>query len=349
MQQWNFNLQRELPGNIYVDAAYAGSKGTHLPIGGYQLNQLPTQYLSLGQQLSQLVPNPFFGLINQGGLTAPTVTRGQLLRPYPQFTGLGLQIQAVGTSIYHSFQLKAQRRFASGGSILVAYTNAKLITAGADTHTGWLETDGGSSGFQDYNNFRAERSVSSFDVPQRLVASFAWDVPVGRGKRYLSGPGGATGKIVSGWGIEGIASFQSGMPMHITSTPNTTGSLGGGSRPDSTGRNAALSGSAQSRLNRWFDTSAFTRTPSFAFGNLSRNIDSVRSHGVNNWDLAFFKTTAIGRETRMNVQFRAELFNLFNRVQFGFPGQVIGNPQFGIVNSQVNEPRLLQLALRFSW
>jgi hypothetical protein len=349
MQQWNFNAQRELPWGLYIDAAYAGSKGTHLPISGYQINQLPDQYLSLGPQLSQLVPNPFYGVVNQGGLVAPMVTRGQLLRPYPQFTGLALQPLTIGTSIYHSFQLKAQRRFAGGASLLVAYTNAKLITAGSDTHTGWLETDGGSAGFQNFNNFREERSVSSFDVPQRLVASFALDLPVGRGKRYLSGISGAADKIVSGWGFEGIATFQSGMPLHITATPNTTGSLGGGLRPNSTGQDAALSGSAQSRLERWFDIAAFTRPAPFTFGNLSRNIASVRSHGTNNWDLAFFKNTPIAREGQMRLQFRAELFNLFNRVQFGFPGQVLGNPNFGIVNSQVNEPRLLQLALRFSW
>jgi hypothetical protein len=102
-------------------------------------------------------------------------------------------------------------------------------------------------------------------------------------------------------------------------------------------------------LERWFDIGAFTRPAPFTFGNVSRNIGGVRSHGTNNWDLAFFKNTPIAREGQMRLQFRAEFFNLFNRVQFGFPGQALGNPNFGIVNSQVNEPRLLQLALRFSW
>lgn len=349
MQQWNFNLQRELPWGIYVDAAYAGSKGTHLPVGGFQLNQLPDQYLSMGQQLSQLVPNPFFGVVNQGALVAATVTRGQLLRPYPQFTGLAMQPLGVGASNYHSFQLKAQRRFAGGGSVLVAYTNAKLITAGTDSHTNWLETDGGSGAFQNFNNFSAERALSSFDVAQRLVASFAWDVPVGRGQRYLSGIDGVGGKLVSGWGVEGIATFQGGMPIHLSATPNSTGSMGGGVRPNSTGKSAELTGPAQSRLARWFDTSVFTQPAPYTFGNLGRSLADVRSHGINNWDLAFFKNTVFGNENRMNLQFRAEFFNLLNRVQFGFPGQTLGNPQFGIVNSQVNEPRLLQLALRFSW
>ena len=88
MQQWNFNLQRELPFGIYVDAAYAGAKGTHLPLSGLQLDQLPDQDLALGSQLNRQVPNPFFGVVNQGNLQTATVAYGQLLRPYPQFNGL---------------------------------------------------------------------------------------------------------------------------------------------------------------------------------------------------------------------------------------------------------------------
>lgn len=349
MQQWNFNVQRELPFGFFADAAYAGSKGTHLPVGGFQLNQLPDQHLSLGAALSQQVPNPFFGIVNQGTLQARTVARGQLLRPYPQFTGLTLNGAGIGTSIYHSFQFKGQRRFGNGGSLLIAYTASKFITMGTDSFTGWLETDGGVSGFQNFNNFRGERSLSSFDVPQRFVASYAVDVPLGKGKPWASGVSGAASKLISGWGFEGITTFQTGMPMRFTAQPNITGSLGGGSRPNSTGVNARLDGSAQSRLTRWFDTRQFTAAAPFTFGNVTRTIGSIRSHGTNNWDVSMFKNTAFGPDERYSLQFRLEVFNLTNRVQFGFPGQAFGTPQFGVVATQANEPRLLQMALRFGF
>ena len=103
MQQWNINIQRELPFGVYVDAAYAGSKGTHLPVGGYQLDQLSDQNLVLGQQLSRQVRNPFFGVVNQGNLQTATVSQGQLLRPYPQFNGLSAQLLMRGSSSYESF------------------------------------------------------------------------------------------------------------------------------------------------------------------------------------------------------------------------------------------------------
>ena len=113
------------------------------------------------------------------------------------------------------------------------------------------------------------------------------------------------------------------------------------------GCDKAVSGSAQSRLNGWFNTSCFTQPGDFAFGNESRNDSTLRSAGINNWDMALFKNTAITE--RVSVQFRAEVFNLFNRVQFGPPGTSLGTPQFGVVSSQVNQPRLIQFGLRLSF
>jgi hypothetical protein len=139
------------------------------------------------------------------------------------------------------------------------------------------------------------------------------------------------------------------MPLRLTAQPNVTGSLGGGSRPNSTGVSAKLDGSAQSRLTRWFDTRQFTAAPAFTFGNAARTLPDVRSHGTNNWDLSLFKNTSFGGGEKYSVQFRAEVFNLANRVQFGFPGQAFGTPQFGVISQQPNEPRLLQLALRFGF
>ena len=179
--------------------AYAGSKGTHLPGPNQQLDQLPSQFLSLGSQLQQQVPNPFFGQIQVGTLAQSTVARGQLLRPFPEYNGLSIASPMNRNSIYHSAQVKAEKRFNQGGSILVSYTWAKLISD-TDTLTSWLEPNG-NPGAQDFYNIRLERSLANYDVTHRLAVSYALDVPVGKVQRFLSGVHGVTGKVVSGWEI----------------------------------------------------------------------------------------------------------------------------------------------------
>ena len=101
-QQWNLDVQRELPGGLALSVAYAGSKGVHLPGPDQQLNQLPPEFMALGSRLQELVPNPFFGIASIGTLSQPTVARGQLLRPYPQYTGFGMKNPTNRNSIYHS-------------------------------------------------------------------------------------------------------------------------------------------------------------------------------------------------------------------------------------------------------
>lgn len=342
VQQWNIDIQRELPGGAALDVAYAGSKGTHLPGPNQALNQLPDQYLSLGSQLQQQVPNPFFGKVQLGTLAQPNVARGQLLRPYPQYTGFNLVAPMNRNSIYHSLQAKVEKRFAKGASVLASYTWAKLISD-TDTLTAWLEP-GGGLGVQNFNNLKAEKSVTLYDVPHRFVASFIYDFPFGKGQKFLNSNSGVVSRIVGGWGVNGVSTFQSGNPLSMNMAVNTTNSFGGGQRPNSTGASAKLSGSAQSRLTGWFNTSAFTATPSFSFGNVARSLTDVRSAGIANYDFTVFKNTQLTE--KFGLQFRTEVFNLFNRVQFSYPGTALGNPQFGIVSGQYNNPRLVQFALR---
>ena len=118
---------------------------------------------------------------------------------------------------YNSLQATVTKRFQGGGTLLVAYTNAKLMS-NTDTLTSWLEggTTGGVGGVQDWNNLAGERSLSSQDVSQRLVVSYVLDLPFGHGKKFLSGVTGVTGKLVSGWGFDGITTFQRGFPLKIS-------------------------------------------------------------------------------------------------------------------------------------
>jgi hypothetical protein len=349
VQQWNADLQKTLPGGLFLDIAYAGSKGTHLPQISIPISQLPDSLLSLGNALLTQVPNPYFGIITQGGLSGPTVQFGQLLRPFPQYNGVQPELWQ-GNSIYHAMQLKVQKRFSNGQTILVSYTISKYLTD-AESISGWLEA-AGAGGFQDFYNMKAERSLSSYDVPQRLVVSYVLDLPVGYGKKFLSGVSGPVNKLVSGWGMQGVTTLQRGFPIFIGDSSNTTNSFGGGQRPNydpnpqGCASGPALSGSAVNRLNEWFNTACFSHPPAFTFGNLPRVMPNIRWDGLVNFDWALVKNTTFGPENKLNLQFRAEFFNLFNHPQFGPPGNTFGTPNFGIVSSQYNNPRLVQFGLK---
>jgi hypothetical protein len=168
MQEWSFNVQRELPGKVHVEAGYVGSRGVKIP-ATFQLNTLPDQYLSLKQGLLDQVPNPFASVVTSGTLSRPTVTRGQLLRPYPHYTGVSFSQNRAGASTYHSFQMRIERRFSNGLSLLAAYTNAKLISDTDGLKSGgWIPGEV-SVGAQNPNNRRLERSVAPQDVSQRFV------------------------------------------------------------------------------------------------------------------------------------------------------------------------------------
>jgi hypothetical protein len=348
VQQWNFQVQHQFAQGLSLDVGYAGAKTTHLAFSVLAINQLPDQYLSMGAALLNPVPNPFYGVLpaSAGTLALPTVTAEQLLRPYPQFLNLGDSAPQRGDSTYHAMQMRFVKRFRSGGTVQGAYTWSKLLSD-TDTLTSWLEAGHAVGGVQDPSNLRLEKSLASFDAAHRLVVSYVYDLPVGRGKHFLGSLRGAADKLLSGWGVGGITTFQSGLPLALTTASNLTNSLGGGSRPNVISSDVAIGGSAQSRLGGWFNTAAFAQPSAFTFGSEPRTDPVLRAAGINNFDFTVVKDTEI-RE-RFRLQFRTEFFNLFNRVQFADPGTSLGNPQFGIVTSSMNLPRLVQLGLRLSF
>ena len=348
--QWNFTLQRQFWGGMAVEAAYAGSRGVHLPRGSYAANALPAQNLSLGTALNTLVPNPFFGLVKTGALSQPNITRGQTLLPFPQYTGVSQAGGYLGNSTYHSLQMKVEKRFARGGTVLGAYTFSKLL-ADVASLTGWLDSGlGAAPGAQNPNNLRAEKSLAGFDSRQRLTVSYTADLPFGKGQRFLNGGPAVAQKVSSGWSMSGTATFQAGYPLALTATPNVAG-FGLGLRPNAVpGCSPKLEGSAQSRLRGWFNTACYSVPSSYTLGNLSATDPVLRGHGINNFNFSLLKKTALTE--RFNLEFRTEIFNLFNRVQFGLPNTVVttaANPTTGFVTAQVNQPRLVQLALRLAF
>jgi hypothetical protein len=339
-QQWNFNIQRTLPGNFVLDTAYAGARGIHL-YGALNYDQLPNELLSLGTQLQQTVPNPFLGIIPTGPLAATTVARSQLLRPYPQFSAV-TAITDYGASTYHSLQAKLERRFHSGVSVLVAYTFSKLlddITMITPYPVGEVIV----AQIQDFNNRKNERAPAVFDAPHTLSVSGVWELPFGKNKPFLSNSRVAQ-VILGGWQFNGIAQFRSGPPLGLTTASNTLFNYGGPQRPNWGTVDPNVSGRIQDRLNRYFNPAAFTLPAPFTFGNTPRLVSSLRGPGIANYDLSLFKNIPL--HEGVNLQFRVEAFNAFNRVEFALPNTSIGSAAAGTITSQINQPRDIQFALK---
>lgn len=363
-QQWNFDIQKQFGPNFLIDAGYVGAKGTHLPIQTQDENYLPIQFVQ--QQAAAVgtstflgtVANPFAPYVPAGSpFSSSKIAYEQLLRPFPEFGQVQYASQGDGDSSYESFQLKVTKRFAEGGTALLAYTNEKLIDD-AETLTPWLENNGGAAGFQYWGNLRLERSLSSYDVSQRLVLSYVVDLPFGKGRKFMSHSNRVVQAVAGGWGLDGILTLQTGFPIALTTQNNNIHDEGGGSRPDfniqACPNGAGLSGSATSRLNEWFNTSCFFQPPTFTLGTVSRTLPNIRTDGLHNLDFALFKDFDITPEGRFKFQLRGEAFNLLNTPQFGYPGQSCpcngrSNGNFGVVTSQVNNPRLIQVAGKLTW
>jgi hypothetical protein len=238
----------------------------------------------------------------------------------------------------------------------LAYTISKAI-GDTESRSDWLEggAQGTSMGFMDPNNRRLDRSLAVADTPQRLVFNYTVEVPFGKGQRLLNHLGPAD-RLVSGWQFSGIYTAQVGGPIALGTPTNLTGtfnavtdvygSYSSNSRPNNNGQSAALSGSAVNRLNQWFNTSVFTQPAPFTYGTAPRTLPNVRWDGTNNLDFGLFKNNRFGHDERFNLQLRAEFFNVANHPRFGIAGMQLGNSTFGVVSSQANSPRLIQMALK---
>jgi len=348
IQQWNFNIQRELPGNMVVEIGYAASKGNHLVDGEGSMtyNQLPASFGDLGNALNDPVPNPFFGVITNGSsaLSQPNVVRSQLLRRFPQYTGVNAFRKPQANSNYHSLLVRVEKRFSNGLGFLLAFTGGKLIDDASQTVT-FLGQAGNK---QDFYNRQAEKSISTQDVPQRFVFSGNYDLPFGKGRRMLSGMRPAAEVIIGGWQMNGILTFQKGTPVLITQNVNNTGLGSSGQRPNNNGTSAEKTGgSRDSRIAQWFDTSVYSFAQAFRFGNASRTSPDVRNPGLRTLDFSLFKNFRL-RE-RASLQFRAEAFNATNTLQLGAPNAQLGSGSTGIIGGTAVGPRQVQLALRLSF
>jgi Carboxypeptidase regulatory-like domain/TonB dependent receptor len=346
IQQWNFTVQRTLPTNLVLQLSYIGSKGTRITDGaGLEYDQLPPADMALGNALLQSVPNPFYGAIQSGPLSAATTTVGQLLRPYPQYTRVWDFRPASASSIYHGFTAQLEKRFSRGMQFLIAYTNGKLIDdSSAETDDSGLANAGAH---QNFYNRHADRAVSLQDVPQRFVFSYVMELPFGRGKSIGSNWNRLTDAFLGGWQLNGIVTIQSGLPLQIQNASDNSNAFAGVQRPNVNGDpNLSSDRSRQQKIASWFNTSVFSQPAPFTFGDGPRSLPSTRRDGVKNLDASLFKDISLYKEGRVKLEFRAELFNTLNRTQFAAPGSTFGAGGFGVVSAQANLPRQIQLGLK---
>ena len=374
--QWNVAVQRELPKGIALEAAYAGLRGQNLPTSE-NINQVsaatlaqaaadPTCNASTGPSsscfLTKTVANPFPNYattFTAGNQQYSTITSVKLNEPFPQYGAISDTGHYVGVGNYSALEAKVEKRFAAGGMLLGSYTFSKLLT-NAESLTSWLETVG-APGFQNTNNLAGEYALSGYDSRQRLVVSYVYNLPFGRGQKFEAGVSGVADKLVSGWGFNGVSTFQKGYPMGISSSSGyvATYSGTGTTRPNVVpGCSKKIGGPIQKRLgdnvsggsvqNPYFNVACFVSPPRFTFGNESRTDSTLRLPGVADWDLALFKETHLTE--RVALVFRVESFNLFNRVQFGGVGTSVGSlTTNGQITTQANDPREFQLAGRINF
>jgi hypothetical protein len=346
-EDWNLDIQQTLPAKMVFDLAYAGSHGVHL-YADFVPDQLPDRYLGLGSQLNAQVANPFYQKITTGGLSSPTVASSQLLRPFPQFTAVTLGDSSFfGGSSYNAMQLKLEKRYSNGATLLVAYTWSKLMDNIPASVTGFAGGLGvGAGAIQDWDNLPGERALATFDTPQYLTINGTYELPFGRKGAFFNQSKTAD-YFIGGWQLNGIFTLASGNPQEVTTASNTLFNYGGTQRANWNGENPSLSGKVSKRLNEYFNVSDFSNPAPFTYGNSSRSLAQLLSPGRVNTDFSGFKTFPIHEAWR--AEFRAEAFNLFNHPYFNAPDTSLGDGTTGVISGQTNLPRQIQLAVKFLW
>jgi hypothetical protein len=342
-QHYSLEVQQELPQHFVVSAGVLGSHNLHLLENGLNIDQLDPSYFSLGAStLTQAVPNPLYGKGGVGTVGTPTVSRLQLLLPYPQFTSVSVSNSNTASSLYYSFYIRAERRFARGIGLLASYTWSRSEDNITGVNTAGSSNIAAVGGPQNAYNPNGEWSLSTQDVPNRFTMSGTYDLPFGKGKRFLNGSK-ALDWIAGGWSLNTLGIIQSGFPLAITQA-NANSVVGASyQRPNATGVSPITPGSIDARLTGRLNPAAFSVTPALAFGNISRFIDA-RGPRLFNIDFSIFKSFTV-RE-RLKAQFRAEALNLTNTPYFGNPGTVVtSTASFGQITSQINYARLIQLGI----
>jgi hypothetical protein len=349
MSTWTLDIQRELPSNIVLNAAYVGSRTTGITTGLENINQVDPKYLSLGNLLLADVNSPEAAA---AGIRAPYPgfqgSVAQALRPYPQYTSINDFYQPTGFGSYHSLQARLQKRYSNGLLFLTSYTLSKNIgTIPSNSFGSWF--GGGGFGAMDTFNRGLEKGIAGIDRTHVLVFSWAYELPFGPGKRFLGHTNPILKQLVGGWQLNAIHRYQSGTPIGVGGGGNIP-LFGGGNRPNWISDNVRTDvsmGSFDPARDIYLNINAFSQPAPFTFGNAPPRLSNVRSPALYNEDFSVFKKFYLASEFRY-LEFRAEFFNALNRVVLGSPSSDINNPStFGMIFYQANPPRVIQFGLKF--
>jgi hypothetical protein len=381
IQNWTLDIQRQLPFNTIVDVAYVGAHGDHLQAFLHDPNQGSPANLSRGACLQVNLANQATSpaCAGQSVVAAPYAgfsgTVSQALRPFPQYGTVSVDSATMddpfGDYTYNAMQAQVTKRTSAGLTVLASYSWSKNIT-NADSEypseAGW-EGNGASGALNTYN-LKAEKAISQFDIPQRVVLAWTYDLPFGKGKQFAN-KGGAVNLLAGGWKIAAVQKYQSGTPLSVTS-PNWTsgifagsdGATGSSSRPNSVSGTSvgALHGKYVWGKSRLLNQAAFAPAADYTFGNAPRAL-GIRELFVKSEDFNVTKSIPMFTE-RVHTDFRVEFFDLFNRHQFtGFDTKVTcsasstqtcnpgpnTNTNFGNASGLAYGPRNIQGSLRIAF
>ena len=331
-----------------VVVGYHGSRTERLNFGGTQdatvnINQLDPQYLALGPALLQQVANPFYGNSAFGNLSAsPTISRGQLLRPFPQFDNVLAHRSNEARSRYNALSLRWDRRLRNNWALNANYTYSQL----KDNQFGEANQYANRLGSA-LNNYDlgGEFGYSLLDVPHRFNISGTVQLPFGAGHRWLTtGWGNA---LLGGWSVSAAGRYQNGFPVAVWQASNNSGLLGSNQRPNLVeGVDLATSGSTEDRLTGWINAAAFTAAPAYTFGNAPRTLPNLRTPGQKNTDISLQKAVAVAGKT---VSFRADFLNVFDNPLFSGPVGTYGTSNFGQITVVNGFPRSVQFQARVAF
>ena len=342
VENWNVGVQQLLPGGMMIDASYVGLASHHILNGDLNLNQINPAYFSLGSVLNAQVGS---ATANAAGITAPypgfTGTVAQALRPYPQYQTITVSADPIGNNTYNALQVRGQKRFSKGLTVLLSYTFSKNLT----------DTDGtyGTSlgGAQNFYNVALEKALQTSDRSHVFVASYSYELPVGEGKPFRSGNKLLDKYVLGGWQVSGIWTVEDGTPLPVTTEASLPAA--GAVRANVVG-SQVYSVNSRSSFNPatdlYINKAAFAVPAPFTFGDGPRLYSQLRSFGTINWNAVAEKKFPI-KET-LHFMLRAEFFNVLNTVNFSAPTTDLQNLSFGKITSAA-AGRSGQVSLTLFW